>query len=90
MNGPYDKAYEKHYQAVFAPDAERRGYSPDNEVLYNTLRWWAEENDLQGKSIIEYACGEGACGAVLSELGCVYHGVDDSPSAIEKSKVGAQ
>jgi len=55
-------------------------------VLYNTLRSWVEENGLRGKTIIEYACGEGACGAILSELGCIYHGVDISPSAIEKSK----
>ena len=86
MSEPYYKAYEKRYQAVFAAGAERWGHSPDNEVLYNTLKSWVEENHLQGKSIIEYACGEGACGVILSELGCVYHGVDISPSAIEKSK----
>ena len=86
MSEPYYKAYEKRYQAVFAAGAERWGHSPDNEVLYNTLKSWVEENHLQGKSIIEYACGEGASGAILSELGCVYHGVDISPSAIEKSK----
>ena len=86
MNEPYYKAYEKRYQAVFAAGAERWGHSPDNEVLYNTLKSWVEENNLQGKSIIEYACGEGACGVILSELGCIYHGVDISPSAIEKSK----
>ena len=86
MSEPYYKAYEKRYQAVFAAGAERWGHSPDNEVLYNTLKSWVEENNLQGKSIIEYACGEGAGGAILSELGCVYHGVDISPSAIEKSK----
>ena len=86
MNEPYYKAYEKRYQAVFAAGAERWGHSPDNEVLYNTLKSWVEENNLQGKSIIEYACGEGASGVILSELGCVYHGVDISPSAIEKTK----
>ena len=86
MNEPYYKAYEKRYQAVFSAGVERWGHSPDNEVLYNTLKSWVEENHLQGKSIIEYACGEGACGAILSELGCIYHGVDISPSAIEKSK----
>ncbi|MBE6549797.1 MAG: class I SAM-dependent methyltransferase [Ruminococcaceae bacterium] len=36
--------------------------------------------------MIEYACGEGACGVILSELGGIYHGVDISPSAIEKSR----
>ena len=86
MNEPYYMAYEKRYQAVFSAGADRWGHSPDNDVLYNTLRSWVEENDLQGKSIIEYACGEGACGVILSELGCIYHGVDISPSAIEKSE----
>lgn len=86
MKEPYYKAYEKRYQAVFSSGAERWGHSPDDEVLYNTLKLWVEENNLQGKRIIEYACGEGACGVILSELGCFYHGVDISPSAIEKSK----
>ena len=86
MNEPYYKAYEKRYQAAFSAGAERWGHSPDDEVLYNTLKSWVEENNLQGKTIIEYACGEGACGVILSELGCIYHGVDISPSAIEKAK----
>ena len=86
MNEPYYKAYEKRYQAAFSAGAERWGHSPDDEVLYNTLKSWVEENNLQGKRIIEYACGEGACGVILSELGCIYHGVDISPSAIERTK----
>lgn len=86
MKEPYYMAYEKRYQAVFSAGAKRWGHSPDDEVLYNTLKLWVEENSLQGKSIIEYACGEGACGVILSELGCIYHGVDISPSAIEKSR----
>ena len=86
MKEPYYKAYEKRYQAAFSAGAERWGHSPDDEVLYNTLKAWVEENNLKGKRIIEYACGEGACGVILSELGCIYHGVDISPSAIEKTK----
>lgn len=86
MAEPYYAAYEKRYQAVFSAGAERWGHSADDEVLYNTLKAWVEENGLKGKKVIEYACGEGACGVILSELGCVYHGVDISPSAIEKSR----
>ena len=86
MKEPYYMAYEKRYQAVFSAGAKRWGHSPDDEVLYDTLKSWVEENNLQGKSIIEYACGEGACGVILSDLGCVYHGIDISPSAIEKSR----
>ena len=86
MTEPYYTAYEKRYQAVFAAGAQRWGHSPDDKVLYNTLRAWVEENRLQGKTVIEYACGEGASGAILSELGCIYRGVDISPSAVEKSR----
>ena len=86
MKDPYYMDYEKRYKAVFSAGAECWGHSPDDEVLYNTLKSWVEENSLQGKRIIEYACGEGACGVILSELGCTYHGVDIAPSAIEKAK----
>ena len=54
MNEPYYKAYEKRYQAAFSVGAERWGHSPDDEVLYHTLKSWVEENSLQGKRIIEY------------------------------------
>jgi len=86
MQQPYYMAYEKRYEAVFAAGVKRWGHSPEDAVLYNTLKAWVEENSLKGKTIIEYACGEGACGVILSELGCIYHGVDISPSAIEKSR----
>jgi len=45
-----------------------------------------EDNQLKGKRVIEFACGEGAGGEILSELGCIYHGVDIAPSAVEKSR----
>ena len=86
MNEPYYLAYEKRYQAVFSAGVERWGHSPDNDVLLRTLKSWVEENNLKGKSIVEYACGEGACGVILSDLGCIYHGVDISPTAVEKSR----
>lgn len=85
MKEPYYMAYEKRYQAVFSAGAAWWGRSPDDELLYGTLKQWVEENNLRGKSVIEYACGEGACGIILSELGCIYHGVDISPSAVEKA-----
>ena len=67
MKEPYYMAYEKRYQAVFSAGAKRQGHSPDDGVLYNTLKSWVEENHLQGKTIVEYACGEGACGEDFSE-----------------------
>ena len=86
MREPYYMAYEQRYKAVYSAGVERWGHQPTDEVLYNTLKAWVEENSLKGKKIIEYACGEGACGVILSELGCIYHGVDISPSAVDKSK----
>lgn len=85
MKEQYYTAYEKRYQAAYSAGVERWGNSPEDEDMYNLLKNWVEENDLKGKKVIEYACGEGACGVILSKLGCVYHGVDISPSAIEKS-----
>ena len=85
MKEQYYEAYEKRYQAAYSAGAERWGNSPEDENLYNVLKNWVEENGLKGKKIIEYACGEGACGVILSKLGCAYYGVDISPSAIKKS-----
>lgn len=83
---PYYFAYENRYQVVYSAGVDRWGHSPDDTVLYNYLKSWVEQNDLAGKRVIEFACGEGACGAILSDLGCVYHGIDVSPSAIEKAR----
>lgn len=83
---PYYLAYEKRYQAVYAAGISGWGHSPDDKILYETLKNWVEANRLQGKKVIEFACGEGASGVILSRLGCIYHGVDISPSAVEKAK----
>lgn len=85
-NHPYYLAYEKRYQTVYNAGAQRWGHSPNDEELYRTLKQWVADNHLAGKHIMEYACGEGAGGVILSELGCYYHGVDISPSAIEKAR----
>ena len=51
---------------------------------------WVEEHSLRGKKIVEFACGEGANGVILSKLGCIYHGIDIAPSAVEKAKYELQ
>lgn len=83
---PYYLAYESRYKTVYEAGAERWGHSPDDQELYNTLKEWVTANQLTGKNIIEFACGEGASGVILSELGCHYHGVDIAPSAVMKAK----
>lgn len=83
---PYYLAYEKRYKTVYEAGADHWGHSPDDEVLYETLKSWVNSNNLKGKRIIEFACGEGACGVILSKLGCKYHGVDISPTAVQKAR----
>lgn len=84
-NKPYYLAYEERYQKVYEAGARNWGHSAEDEILVKTLSQWVEKNDLYGKGIIEFACGEGASGVILSELGCIYYGVDIAPSAVDKA-----
>lgn len=83
---PYYTAYEERYQKVYAAGVSLWGHAPDDEVLVKALSEWVCKNNLRGKRVIEFACGEGSCGVILSRLGCIYHGVDIAPSAVEKAK----
>ena len=85
QNKPYYSVYEKRYKTVYEAGAERWGHSLDNKELYDTLKAWVEDNHLKGKSIVQFACGEGASGVILSKLGCRYTGFDISPSAVKKA-----
>lgn len=82
----YYKAYEKRYQAVEEANIELWGNSEKDAVLAETLKKWVEDNGLKGKRVIEFACGEGSCGILLSELGVIYCGVDIAPTAVKKAK----
>ena len=82
----YYLAYEKRYRAVYEAGISRWGHSPEDAILYETLKDWVEKNGLQGKKVVEFAMGEGACGIILSELGCIYNGFDIAPSAVKKAK----
>ncbi|MDF2700200.1 MAG: hypothetical protein K0Q49_1756 [Haloplasmataceae bacterium] len=86
MDKNYYNAYEVRYKKVYEAGIERWGHSPNDPELVNILTKWVEENQLRGKSIIEFACGEGASGLILSHLGCTYHGIDISQSALNKSR----
>jgi SAM-dependent methyltransferase len=83
---PYYLAYETRYQKVYAAGGDCWGHGIDDEILAATLEKWVNENRLAGRKVIEFACGEGASGILLSRLGCLYHGVDISPSAVAKAK----
>ena len=82
----YYKKYEQRYQAVYAAGAEMWGYTPDNETLNEYLSIWVSDYNLQGKRLLETCCGEGGAGVILSNLGCIYHGIDIAPSALETAK----
>lgn len=86
MNQPYYMAYEDRYRRVFEAGIELWGHSPDDEVLVRTLAEWVEKNGLAGKTVAEFACGEGAAGVILSSLGVRYCGFDIAPSALEKAR----
>jgi len=86
MSEPYYLAYERRYRKVYEAGIARWGHMPDDKLLSETLAKWVEEHGLRGKQVIEFACGEGASGVILSELGCAYHGVDIAPSAVEKAR----
>ncbi|HML46237.1 MAG TPA: hypothetical protein PKE04_05750, partial [Clostridia bacterium] len=82
----YYLGYEDRYQRVFAAGGDCWGHAPTNKGLTQVLTEWVETQGLCGKRVIEFACGEGASGVILSRLGCVYHGVDVAPTAVAKAK----
>ena len=82
----YYEAYEKRYQAVREVGDYVRGHTPDDNDLIALLGEWTQKHSLTGKKVVEFACGEGAGGVVLSRLGCMYQGYDIAPSAIEKTR----
>lgn len=79
---PYYLAYEARYRAVYGAGADHWGHTPDDAELTEMLTAWVDKHGLRGKRILEFACGEGAAGVILSRLGCIYHGVDISPTAV--------
>ena len=82
----YYEAYEKRYQAVREVGDYVWGHTPDDNELIALLGEWTQKHSLTGKKVVEFACGEGAGGVVLSRLGCMYQGYDIAPSAIEKTR----
>ncbi len=87
MDKLYYEAYEGRYQAVQSvTDDFFWGHSPDDWELNEVLSIWVQRHNLTGKRVVEFCCGEGGSGAVLSRLGCLYQGYDIAPSAIEKAR----
>jgi SAM-dependent methyltransferase len=82
---PYYHAYEQRYSTVYAAGVDTWGHTPQDADLVAALTDWVDTNNLAGKRVVEFCCGEGASGVILSKLGCIYTGYDVSPSAIEKA-----
>lgn len=76
MDKPYYLAYEERYQTAFAAGIDYWGHDPGDTTLAEALDGWVRANRLSGRRVIEFACGEGAAGILLSRLGCRYLGVD--------------
>jgi len=87
VNQPYYHAYERRYRTAHEAGAVFWGHTPDDPGLTEALTDWVMINNLAGKRVIEFACGEGASGVILSRLGCIYHGVDVSPTAVERARL---
>ena len=83
---PYYHAYEGRYRSVFDAGITLWGNSPDDPVLVDALTAWVKENNLVGKTVADFACGEGGCGVILSRLGCKWHGFDVAPSAVAAAR----
>lgn len=86
MSTNYYESYEKRYQAINEAKIDVWGNSEKDPILFETLRRWVEENSLKGKKVIEFACGEGSCALILSELGVDYTGVDIAQTAINEAE----
>lgn len=82
----YYERYDDRYKKMYGEGIDRWGNTSDDDTLLAILEKWVEDNDLRSKRVIDFACGEGACGEILSKLGCIYHGVDLSPAALEKAR----
>lgn len=82
----YYESYEKRYQAVESAEIGLWGNSEKDVILADTLKKWVEDNGLKGKSVIEFACGEGSCGIILSKLGVRYFGADIAPTAVKRAR----
>lgn len=87
MDKLYYEAYEGRYQAVQSVSEDLLwGHAPDDEELRAVLGGWVSEHGLRGRHVVEFCCGEGGSGVVLSELGCAYQGYDIAPSAVRKAQ----
>ncbi len=86
MNKPYYLAYEERYQKIHALQT-LWGHSPQDEELRSILSRWIQTQGLSEKRIAEFACGEGGSGVILSELGCIWHGFDVAPSAVDRARL---
>ena len=66
MDKPYYLAYEERYQAALPPGSTTGGMIPAIPLWREALDGWVKANRLSDRRVIEFACGEGAAGILLS------------------------
>lgn len=79
----YYRAYEERYRIVRSASDSLWGHTLEDTAYVEALTGWVRENALSGKRVIEFACGEGTGALILSDAGCLYHGVDIAPTALK-------
>ena len=79
----YYRAYEERYRAVRDVGEFTWGHTRDDERFTGAIGDWVRENELSGKRVAEFACGEGAAAVLLCGMGCIYEGYDIAPTAVE-------
>jgi len=84
---PYYTAYDKRYRAAYQQGADHWGHLAGEKEVASLVSSYLIRFKLAGKRVVEFGCGDGWMGELLTGLGCIYEGYDISPAAIEKATV---
>jgi len=82
---PYYTAYDKRYRSAYEQGADYWAYLPEIEKTRKIVKKFVERFGLVGKKVVEFGCGQGIAALEFVKSGCIYHGYDISPAAIEKA-----
>ncbi|MDR1688561.1 MAG: class I SAM-dependent methyltransferase [Clostridiales bacterium] len=78
--------FDKKYQEECENGIEKWGIKADNQDFKNIVIKWLSDNNLLNKKIIDFACGKAHYATWFCKLGCKYHGLDISPTAVQIAK----
>ena len=80
----YYGAYEERYRRLEEAGGGTWGHRAEDDWLKGEISSWVHGENIA--RVMEFACGEGAGGAILKALGCIYTGADISPTALAKAR----